>query len=1712
MRDKVFKTINLVCLIGLVLSTIPSAAIDSWLGSFGLVKNEVQAGIIEPLIETDWHPFTDNAVRKKNEDGTWTANFFENKRYIDYQGRWQLKKDLLTVKVGDNAEIIFNWGDREFQLVPYTYFHGEKYRYENLNSLVKEQIDLQAEIKDIEGGKKWSHTLNKAKYLDKVGFVFEPAGLIVKKNDTLLALDDFLYLSFNDLLQSGYDIELTDQELVVANLKEGLNILDPNFNSTAAADGQLTRSFPSGTNDAAYPSADPTNIGDDLEFLPFGETSQYFRGYFSFDTSSIPDGDLSSISGASLYTYVEAFVRSSRYTPPLGWAYDYMCDTDDIGASLDTGDWDLSSPVNCVAANNWGGPGNEGWKSPSIGGGNVNKTGDTDIEIKQYYGTTAGKRAYAQVTMTEDGGANIPYLTVTYTEYDPVQKNWRWYDDEWDSRAERIYIVDDYDAQAYASCDTDGTFAGSESEFTSGDYGNIDEDDANLVLDGNSVENEYTYHRFVFTIDGSISDIYQVDVTWKGYAEDDDINYGHSLWIEENSTWTERDSGTSSSKETLSYSYTSGFGDIISGGTMEVAAQADVTSGGFNTLRSYYAEVKVYYNTLNEDLGAENAEAYKNPIFWDQTLKLRVTLENEGAIAGDNIRKALQYSTDESSWTDVSENDAGTPNLWRYGDPIKCGGTDDAVLPALLLTDSDTLATHNESGDDASTYDHAVADLAEYEFCLENYAATPDTLYYFRVYDNGLGEEVPLDTSETHPQLTTSEVPVRSGPDGVFTHYTINQIYDNDQLAMKFLAPDDLADWKIAFWGSEFGTVTDSLKVDVCQATEDDVFDANCLVLDTASIDPSAIKDWQADMAYTYDIVEGNYYWLHFYEDGTAGDSTNNFRVRSVSSRIKKEIAQFTTDGWTGTTEMGSTTIRIKDGSATDKRIYPMYVGSDQELYTADTYQIYSPRADLTVNYVYLKLAGRDNTGGDISLSICNHDTSCPADLATGSATFSNTQGYAGWYPIKLDEAITLDSDINYRINFTVDTASDWDIGYHITDPSTESLEGTSSYGVFDGTTYTDRDWSFRLANHGLNADAELENLNSTWYNTENVQSGAFFGRWAFKISPTVNSTLSSVSLYAYKVGSPTDNLEVAIQADSSGSPAGTDLELKTVAGSSLTTSATWTDWTGFSYSLTAGTDYWLVITRTGGASTVNYYRFISTIHYNDLFPFKIFSGGSWSGNNTATSIASKVTTSQETFKNEFYNTSQAVNGTDEWRSQSMAPEVAKKVKGFLVPVGGYNSNNDATATMSLYSDSTGSPGSELSGTKSEIRRQYQDDSLTETGLLVWEFADTYTMSADTRYWIVHKALDGTASNESYWLEDTWRTESDSWKGTTEGAKHTTSAGSSWSDRAFDFDLWAIVDPYGPKSVDWRFYGDEASTTPSSPYAAENTAPDGTIGDGDVFKLRLTLDEETGTGIANSKKRIQYDTASDFSGTPTYVGESGSATIWRYSTSCGGADNGALAGTVISGTPTAGTYNESGTSTTTYDHEASTLTEFEFCIENNSATAATPYYFRAYDVATDEAIDKASGETFPSLTTATYSLQILAEDKNIGFTDYGLPGSGTSTHVFTSDEEIIASDWTGSGIGWSVTASATDLDNGEETIDNSNIDWTTGTIWALYGADTTSVTTACAPCNLNSEQTIFSAASGYGKGSYYIQPTVVLTLSESEFIGNYVSEVTLTIS
>jgi len=175
-----------------------------------------------------------------------------------------------------------------------------------------------------------------------------------------------------------------------------------------------------------------------------------------------------------------------------------------------------------------------------------------------------------------------------------------------------IYVCDDTDAQGYEGSDSDGGFNDDGGEFTSGDYTKISVDDSNQIGDCDTDKGQYQYHRFNFTIAESIDVITQIDITWKGYGGiyDNHIppnyTYGHSFWVKDSSSWSEKDSGTSSSKETLTVQKTADFSDWIVDGHLECAAQSDyptVVVGEppyecpieTSFLRSYYIEVKITY-------------------------------------------------------------------------------------------------------------------------------------------------------------------------------------------------------------------------------------------------------------------------------------------------------------------------------------------------------------------------------------------------------------------------------------------------------------------------------------------------------------------------------------------------------------------------------------------------------------------------------------------------------------------------------------------------------------------------------------------------------------------------------------------------------------------------------------------------------------------------------------------------------------------------------------------------------------------------------------------------------------------------------------------------------------------------------------------------------------------------------------------------------------
>lgn len=222
------------------------------------------------------------------------------------------------------------------------------------------------------------------------------------------------------------------------------------------------------------------------------------------------------------------------------------------------------------------------------------------------------------------------------------------------------------------------------------------------------------------------------------------------------------------------------------------------------------------------------------------------------------------------------------------------------------------------------------------------------------------------------------------------------------------------------------------------------------------------------------------------------------------------------------------------------------------------------------------------------------------------------------------------------------------------------------------------------------------------------------------------------------------------------------------------------------------------------------------------------------------------------------------------------------------------------------------------------------------------------------------------------------------------------------------FESFADATPL--RTQNWRWYDDSFSTTPTDPLAAENTAPSAVPYD-DGIKLRITVSNTSATAVNNLKLRLQYSTSSDFSEGVEYVaeqGECGTVAAWCYING-GGTNNGLISDAVLSDAQSCsggagvgcGTYNESGTTTSSFIHTANRNKEYDFAIQQTTAEQSTVYFFRLVDRATATPIPPNTGETYPSLTVDGGTLTF-----SIGGLSSGESTEGVTTDIATSPSAV----------------------------------------------------------------------------------------------------------
>ncbi len=213
---------------------------------------------------------------------------------------------------------------------------------------------------------------------------------------------------------------------------------------------------------------------------------------------------------------------------------------------------------------------------------------------------------------------------------------------------------------------------------------------------------------------------------------------------------------------------------------------------------------------------------------------------------------------------------------------------------------------------------------------------------------------------------------------------------------------------------------------------------------------------------------------------------------------------------------------------------------------------------------------------------------------------------------------------------------------------------------------------------------------------------------------------------------------------------------------------------------------------------------------------------------------------------------------------------------------------------------------------------------------------------------------------------------------------------------------YLFFETFAPESSLWRWYDDAENITPVTPLAGENTAPANVTG---VVKLRITVVDQSGIGLSGAKFRLQFATSSTFASGGTFVAEESECTggsSWCYADG-GGVDGALIPSVLISdadlcGSGGCGTHNESGTTTSSFTHIASSTVEYEFTLEESGANGNTVYFFRLYDTASSSTVPFVGGGAYPSLATGGAELSFSID---------GLP-LATSTEGVSTDVETTA--------------------------------------------------------------------------------------------------------
>jgi hypothetical protein len=207
-------------------------------------------------------------------------------------------------------------------------------------------------------------------------------------------------------------------------------------------------------------------------------------------------------------------------------------------------------------------------------------------------------------------------------------------------------------------------------------------------------------------------------------------------------------------------------GQIVSGESSSTSFQLSTGYQYFDSFQPLQENWRWYDDETDEtpSVPLENENVSPVDLFNNNIVKLRVSVLETGGIGEEGAKFKLQVSTvsDFSSGVqDILEQAQCTSTSpWCYATGA---GGDNAIISTTVLSGVDACVsgvgngcgTHNESGVSTTTFTQKANSTTEYEFTLVSRDTTPNTVYFFRLYDNASNTAVPLEVGKSYPSIST---------------------------------------------------------------------------------------------------------------------------------------------------------------------------------------------------------------------------------------------------------------------------------------------------------------------------------------------------------------------------------------------------------------------------------------------------------------------------------------------------------------------------------------------------------------------------------------------------------------------------------------------------------------------------------------------------------------------------------------------------------------------------------------------------------------------------------------------------------------------------------------------------------------------------------------------------------------------------------------------